>query len=138
MRDPPVTTFDFTLLFSFFLSLFFLCSSLQASVLSFFFFLFFFLSHLKPIKKIKKQTFLSLFFAASINFFFFFFFCWPLLLLLLLLFWLWWVLEFLRSKTSSFVTVGCSGGFNGGCCDGWDFRSLIWEKHKNKDHGGLD
>ena len=39
------------------------------------------------------------------------------LMLLLLLLWLWWVLEFLRSKMSLFVTVGCSGGYGGGCCD---------------------
>ena len=37
-----------------------------------------------------------------------------------------------------FVTMGCSGGCGDGCGDGWDFRSLIWEKHKNKDHGGFD
>ena len=74
MRDPPTATFDITLLFSFsfsffffffllhfsfFLSLFFLCSSLQALVLSFFFLLFlpFRLSHLRPIQKNQKINF---------------------------------------------------------------------------------
>ena len=111
------------------LSLFF-----AASISSFFLFFSFFFPFSSQAHKKNQETNFSFFVLRCKHQFFFF---WPLLMLMLL-FWLWWVLEFLRSKTSSFVTMGCSGGFSGGCCDGWDFRSLIWEKHKNKDHGGLD
>ena len=79
--------FFFLLHFSFFLSLFVLCSSIRS------------------------------FFSSSSSFSPFSFSLLLMLMLLLLLLWLWWVSEFLRSGTSSFVTVGCSGGYGGGCCD---------------------
>ena len=82
MRDLPTATFDFTLLFSFsffstFLSIRLSSFSVlrQASVLCFFSFLFSFLPFSSQThKKIKKQTFLSLFFTASISSFFLSFF----------------------------------------------------------------
>ena len=72
----PLFFFFFFFHFSFCTTLFFLCylASINSLFLFSFFFLPFRLSHLKPIKKIKKQTFLSLFFAASISSFFLSFF----------------------------------------------------------------